>query len=105
MTAPLETRIAAFTAALTQAREITLAGGFVDLTGLDGAAEAICVEIKSLPGPERKAAAAHLATMAAGLDALAATLAAAPGAGGEGPGSRHARAGRAYGISGQQGHR
>jgi hypothetical protein len=95
MTPQLSVRFDAFAAALDEAREIAEVGGFIDLSGLDAAAAEICGAASALPAGERWAAAQRLVAIAAGLDALAAALAAHPPLR-EGRGSRAARAANAY---------
>jgi hypothetical protein len=96
VTLPLSTRVEAFTAALAQARELADAGAVLDLAGLDDAAADICAAASALPAAERRRAAQGLVAIGAGLDALAATLAARVSLEGEDQGSRQTRAERAY---------
>jgi hypothetical protein len=101
MTPLLDARLDAMAAAIATARTLAAADGSLDLSGLDQAAREICDAVTALPGSERRLAAQRLAAIGAGLDALALALreAAERRAGataGEGPGSRTARAGRAY---------
>jgi hypothetical protein len=96
VTFPLSARVDAFTAALAQARDIAEAGAGLDLTGLDAAAAEICSAALAMPAAERRQAAEALAAIGAGLDALAATLAAKADRVREDQGSRRAHAERAY---------
>ena len=93
---PIDAQLETFAVALDDARALASAGGSLDLTGLDGIAEELCAAVMALPAAQRRLAAERLADIGARLDALAGTLATAAAPAGEGPGSRHARAGRAY---------
>ncbi|HZT86663.1 MAG TPA: hypothetical protein VFA12_01755 [Stellaceae bacterium] len=97
MTLPFDAQLAALSEAVGRARDLAAAGQPLDLAGLDDAAAEICTAARAVPAGQRQEAAAALAMLGAGLDNLAAALAAGAPQLREGRSSRQARAGRAYG--------